>query len=144
MLVRLMTLLVLLCSSLAQEASSTTEPDYKFLFLIDNSFSMRAKKEAVIKTVQDLVGTGFHNQAELGERFGIWLYNEKITKQFPSQAWSDGEGELLAKIAAQYLEGQKFEGKTDLLPALLEMVRYASQDRDMLVFLFCEGDEGIA
>jgi hypothetical protein len=143
-LIRILLLMLLALPIPAQETPTPVEPDYKFLFLIDNSFSMRSKKDAVVKTVQDLISTGFHNQAEQGDRFGIWLYNEKISKQFPSQVWNDGEGDLLARLAMQYLDGQKFEGKTDLLPALLELNRYSAKDRDMIVFLFCEGDEGVA
>lgn len=143
---RIVLLLCLLLGirTFAADAPPASEPDYRFLFLIDSSFSMKTKKEAIIKTVGDLISTGFHNVAEEGDLLGIWTYSTHLrTGGFPPQLMTPQESHALADKAANFIDTLKFEGRNDLLPALIELHKYASRGRDMMVFLFCEGNEGV-
>lgn len=124
-------------------AQTVRPPDYKFLILVDVSFSMKTRNAGVTEAVTNLLASGFNGQAQSGDQFGIWTFNDQLRSQvFPPNAWHQEHLPPLIQGVAGYLNSLKFNGRSDLDWGLAEARRYAT-GRTMLVILFCDGDDSV-
>ena len=129
---------------LAASATADTPPAYRYLILIDTSFSMARTKEATARTVRELIVTGVQGRMQRGDTVGIWTFNEEVeTRRFPIYQWAPEQSESLADRAVYLLRKEKFEKQTRIDKALAEMFKAVQSTESLTVFIISDGDEPI-
>lgn len=111
-----LTFLLILFLGAAPPAGAENEPprpwNFQYLFLVDSSLSMGAKKKAVIRTIHDLIATGFHGRAQTGDRIGMWLCNQEFfNTSFPTIEWGAEESRTNAAAATRFLSDYHFDSR---------------------------------
>ncbi len=49
-----------------------------FLVIVDLSRGMEPRRQATVRTIQDLVRTGFHQRIQPGQQFGVWFWTGSL------------------------------------------------------------------
>ncbi|MBI4327515.1 MAG: VWA domain-containing protein [Chloroflexi bacterium] len=129
---------------LAATASSDVPPAYRYLILIDTSFSMARTREATARTVRELIVTGVQGRMNRGDTLGIWTFNEEVeTRRFPICLWAPEQKESLAERAVYSLRKERFEKQTRMDKALAEMFKAVQSSESLTIFIISDGDEPI-
>ncbi|MBI4660947.1 MAG: hypothetical protein HY735_19100 [Verrucomicrobia bacterium] len=128
----------------AQVMASNSTPACQYLFVIDTSFSMARKKQALADTVSELVRTGANGQMRAGETLGFWTFNEQVYEnRFQPTIWSPDTTHVLAGQIARFVKAQRFEKQTRLEAAMSGILNAAKTSRALAVFLLGDGDSAI-
>ncbi len=128
----------------AASAASDAPPTYRYLILIDTSFSMARTKEATARTVRELIISGVQGRMQRGDTLGLWIFNEEVeTRRFPTFLWAPEQSESLAERAVYLFKKEKFEKQTRMDKALAEMFKAVQSTELLTVFIISDGDEPI-
>lgn len=118
---------------------------YRYLIVIDTSFSMARKEAATIKIVRDLIMSGFENRVLPGDTIGIWTFNESVvTDRFPALKWGDQSPYVLAGMAAKNLGRQRYQKSTRLDRAMGEVAKAMAAAPTLTILIVTDGDDRMA
>jgi hypothetical protein len=118
----------------AQKAAS----ENRFLFVIDTSLSMARSSKEAQATVLSLINSGLQGQMRDGDTYGIWLFNEKLSADFPMQAWYNN-GLNKTDLAAAYLKKIRYEKQANLDVVLKPLLALARNSRALTVIQISDG-----
>jgi hypothetical protein len=120
-------------------------PSYRYLFLVDTSFSMRRQRQAVVSAMQEMVRGGFQWKVQPGETFGIWTFNEKVdTTSFTPQTWSSGGNEQMARLTANHMARQRFDKKPNWETAMNKVAEAIEHSDLLTLFILTDGQGPIS
>jgi hypothetical protein len=133
-------LLILLCSITALAET----PVYRFLFVVDSSQSMGSRKASATKSIRAAVHSGFGGQTMPGDTIDIWTFADRLqVNRFPAQRWNPKEAGLSAEIAVQFLEAEKFVGRTRFSNVAPEINSWIATQTNAMLFLVTDGDDAV-
>jgi hypothetical protein len=115
---------LVLCASL----HAADAPD--FLFVIDLSPAMAPRREATLRTVADLIRTGFHERIRPGQTFALW-FNGQTLQTNPPIAWEAARATELAQGAINQIP------KTSSKP--VSVLAGLVPEGDMTAFVLTDG-----
>ena len=138
----LFVLVALGCTMFAQP--SVAQSPNRYLLIVDTSFSMHNRAQAVQAIVENLLLSGFNGEMRHGDTLGVWTFNEKLyTGLLPLQRWSPQAGRIISVNTLSFLSKQRYEKSTDLKPVLAEMFRVITNSDRVTVILISDADEKI-
>lgn len=124
-------------------AAAHAEPAYQFLVLVDGSQSMNSRQDTAVRKVRDLVRSGFQNQAMEGDVFDLWTFTTELkTNRFATQVWT-GTNQFHAEAAAEFLEREKFIGRTRFANIAEELNAWIARQSNALIFIFTDGEDAV-
>lgn len=134
--------LILSClSARAEEAP----PQHNFLFILDTSISMAARKPAVARFVRELVTSGFHKQIADGDSIDIWTYDtETHLTEFPPQIWENGRAGEIAESLGAFVEKKSFHGRTRFDRVAGDLDLLVPHTKGLLVLVLTDGEEPVS
>lgn len=125
---------------LAHAARAQQPPPVRFLFVVEVSQEMTPRKPATVKTIRDLIQTGFHNRIREGEQFGIWVVSDSLkTNVFPIQTWRESERIPQADLAATFVKTLSSSEKIGPRAFGLALSNAASLSSPLTLFLVGDG-----
>jgi hypothetical protein len=141
------TILLLLCFFLFLEpggvaAGADARSDQKenrYLFVLDTSVGMARASRAAQQAVAELIQSGVEGRMRAGDTFGIWLFNQELSTEFPMQRWSPQERVALAQRAHDFLSRVRYEKQAQfskVMPVLKEVIEAS---RSLTVILISDG-----
>lgn len=140
----LMALLVPASKARAQSPQADTGPFYRYIILVDGSSAMGRRKEAVAQTIGELIYNGFDGQAQSGDIFGIWTFQDTVdANSVPAQRWTLNNRQIMAANAVKHLTSFKYRKRSNLDAAVAEMVRATKVSKEVTLFLVSDGNEVI-
>src|SRR5689334_10730875 len=75
--------------SLPAQTAGAMGSSGRYLFIVDTSYSMRRRADAVQKTASNLLLSGMRGELRRGDTIGIWTINEDLyTGRLPLQRWT--------------------------------------------------------
>lgn len=120
-----------LCASIA----AADAPAY--LFLIDQAPGMAPRREAALRTVSDLIRTGFHERIQPGETFAIWSCAQALHTNLPSYFDTNNAAQIAELAVAQI---PKTSGPSNLKAALASV----QPVNDLTAFILTDGRQLIS
>jgi hypothetical protein len=126
-------------------APSVAPPPNRFLFIVDTADEPQGQLDGVLKTVQDLFASGFGSQAQEGDSFRVWTFNEPVSaNHFPLQRWSALHQRELSSHTLAYLRAQKAPQRRAAIEKVLPtMSRLINESAYITVILVSDGSETI-
>ncbi|MCW5555157.1 MAG: VWA domain-containing protein [Verrucomicrobiae bacterium] len=123
-------------------AASGAEPPGRYLLLVDTSFSMRRNAENLQNLVGNLVASGMSGELRAGDTIGMWTFNDQLQAgNFPLQRWTPQTRQSVARSVVEFLQRQRYEGKTQLDKVLGPMARVVRDSEKITVVLITDGEE---
>ncbi|MBI3880681.1 MAG: hypothetical protein HY301_11550 [Verrucomicrobia bacterium] len=117
---------------------------HRFLFLVDASTNLARCHEATVQTVNELLLSAMNGEMRTGDSFAIWPFRAKVfTETFPPESWVVDLKDDHAANARQFVERLKFEGRTGIGAALVELAKGVAASRSVTVFLVTDGSEPV-
>ncbi len=147
MIRRLASLIVLLIAILSLQGvglhlTPQKGPFFRFVIIIDSSSSMKRNKEATLRTVQSLLGTGFQGLAKDGDVYGVWTVTDELDPgTFPPQKFAASINQMQMARAVMYVNQVKYKGKVDLARAVDGMKKVAEISKETHFFLVTDGTD---
>src|SRR5258708_2620076 len=122
-LLTLWSMFALLPASLAAEGSVSNapaaRPANRYLFVVETSRSMQRRSDAVLKSIQNMLGTAMGGQLHRGDTVGIWTYDSDIhSGRFPLQLWTPEMQKAITLRAMGFLNDQSYQKTGRLLKVL--------------------------
>ena len=141
-MIRLLYILTAILAFSAVAKAGPDRPQHNFLFIIDSSFSMSARKPAALKLVQDIITSGFNGQVEPGDSVDIWTYDtENNLRGFPPQIWQGTNAQLMARTAADYLQKYQFKGRSQFANVATDLNILVPETKNLLTVIITDGEE---
>lgn len=119
------------------------QPENRFLFVIDNSHSMRGYAKAVAQSVVDLMNSDMRGEFRQGDTLGLWLYNDRLDPQYPMQVWSKSDKDAILTQMATYLLAisyEKFAHFDKVMPALNKVIKGSER---ITIILISDGSSSV-
>ena len=144
---RLLTVIFGLClaSLLPAGAAETTAPlqeGHRYLFVVDTSANVGRCKEAVERTVHDLVSSGMNGEMQPGDAIAIWTYRDQVNEiGFAPAKWTPPMKEKLANAAGQFVGSLNYDGNSFIYRALVEMLKVVRASKSVTILLISDGTE---
>ncbi len=143
--------LLLLCvaiSSVAAQSATTPLPvkplpeGRRYLFMVDVSGGTKHCRDAIAKTVHDLVASGMNGEMKAGDAFAIWPYRTKVmTDLFMPQTWMPAVKNELANLASEFILQQNFTNTALALVATMEAMKVVEASRVATILIVNDGSE---
>lgn len=114
----------------------------RYVILVEVSPAMARRKEATVRTIHDLVYTGFHRRIQPQETFAVWTYDQVIRTN-ALMRWDPERPKELASRAAGSLQGRIFRPAQRVDQALAELLSLSPPGGDFSVFVLTEGNQPI-
>lgn len=119
-------------------------PANRYLLVVETSRTMLNRSGAVVRTVQQSLGSAIARQARPGDTLGVWTFDDELhTRLIPLQQWAPANQNTITKRIEGVVKAQKFDKKANfdrLLPALQHVVKVSPF---LTVILVCSGDDQI-
>ncbi|HSH94879.1 MAG TPA: hypothetical protein VK968_12085, partial [Roseimicrobium sp.] len=126
-------------SPAATNAPAPAKP-VRFLFLVDNSTSMRRNAEMTEATVGNLIFSGAYGTMRPGDSYTIWRFVDKVeAKEFPVRFWYPNEVHTHTSAAREYIKNLTYSGKGELDHAVATIKGLAQLSGLVTVFLITDG-----
>lgn len=123
-------------------AASGPEPPGRYLLIVDTSFSMRRNAENLQNLVGNLVASGMSGELRAGDTLGLWTFSDQLQAgNFPLQRWTPQSRQSVARSVVEFLQRQRYEGKTQLDKVLGPMARVVRDSEKITVVLITDGEE---
>jgi hypothetical protein len=132
-------LAALIACGVCHGANPPSQPENRFLFLIDTARAMRGESNAIVQGVIDLMATDLNGELRHGDTIGVWTYNDKLSTDFPMQSWAPNEKYSVMTEMEVFLRTRRFEHQAHLekvLPVLNQLIQHSQR---LTVILFFDG-----
>lgn len=128
----------------AQLPQTDNGPFYRYIILVDGSSAMGRRKNAVAQTIGELIYNGFDGQAQSGDIFGIWTFQDTVDAvSVPAQRWTLNNRNIMAANAVKHITSFKYRKRSNLDAAVSEMIRATKISKEVTIFLVSDGNEVI-
>jgi hypothetical protein len=131
----------------AQPTSTNAAPhgaSNRYLFIVDTSKGMQPRSQAMLKSVQDLLGSSMAGQMRAGDSVGIWTYDSDVhSGRFPAQPWKPEMQPTVTKRAISFLSQQTYEKSAHLAKALALLNGVMKASDYLTVIIINDGQEPI-
>ena len=115
----------------------------RFLFVVENSSTMKRSAKAAEETVRQLIESGMQGEMKTGDTYGIWTFDEQLNKTFPIQDWSAENSKALAGSAQDFLKKHLYKNPSQLKVVLPDVYSIIKASRFINVVLVTTGNEAI-
>ena len=109
----------------------------RFLFVIDNSSAMKARKQGVQEAVNALLESNLKGELRKGDTIGLWTYNDHLDTDFPMEIWNDAKkGNILSEVRG-HLNRLHYEKRAHLdkiMPAITDVIKNSERVTVILIF----------
>jgi hypothetical protein len=131
-----------IAASLFASWSRADEPpvhsmENRFLFVIDNSSAMKARKQGVQEAVNALLESNLKGELRKGDTIGLWTYNDHLDTDFPMEIWNDAKkGNILSEVRG-HLNRLHYEKRAHLdkiMPAITDVIKNSERVTVILIF----------
>jgi hypothetical protein len=132
--------------TLAFLANANAQPaisDNRYLFVLENSASMRNSAAAARDVLLHLIDTGIGGAMRDGDTYGIWTFNDRLNAEFPMQIWRSA-GTNKSELAAAYVKRVRFERTSDINKLLQPLGPLFRGSKHLTVVLISEGKERLS
>ena len=136
----LISLVMLFCASAPAQSSVGKAPPFRFIILVDSSFSMRRLDEITPTLVYDLIVDGIYGRMQSGDVYAVWSFDEEVDTAFsPPLVWRPELAKSQAQAIDQQIRKIKYKGKPKLEAAIAKLTPIASQSDDLTIFILHDG-----
>jgi hypothetical protein len=123
---------------------SPITPDCRWLFVVDTSSAMQRHADGLYRTAHRLVATGLGGRMRDGDVFTLWTYADTVlTREFPLNAWTPELNIALANRTYEFLQRQKFRGKSNLRPVFAELSQALAISANLTIVIVSDGTDVI-
>jgi|GEM_PF-997541 len=123
---------------------SPITPDCRWLFVVDTSSAMQRHADGLYRTAHRLVATGLGGRMRDGDVFTLWTYADTVlTREFPLNAWTPELNIALANRTYEFLQRQKFRGKSNLRPVFAELSQALAISTNLTIVIVSDGTDVI-
>ncbi len=127
----------------AEAALVRNSQTYRYLILVDSSYSMHRCWTTVRYAVHDLIAGGFNGNIRPGDGFGVWIFNHDVYKyRYPFLNWVPDLNQALANSVGDLLKKESTENDTRLDLAMVEATRVARKS-DLLTIVLISDETSI-
>jgi len=136
----LISLVLLVCAAAPAQPAAGKTPPFRFLILIDSSYSMRRLDEVTPTLVYDLIEDGLYGRLQPGDVYGVWSFDEEVDTAFsPPLVWRPELARSQAQAIDEQIRRLKYKGKAKLEAAVAKIKPIASQSDDLTIFILHDG-----
>lgn len=138
--IALLSLVLLFSASAPAQSSAGKAPPYRFIILVDSSYSMRRLDEITPTLVYDLIVDGIYGRMQSGDVYAVWSFDEEVDTAFsPPLVWRPELAKSQAQAIDQQIRKIKYKGKPKLEAAISKLTPIASQSDDLTIFILHDG-----
>ena len=128
-----------LTHSAAPDSSSA-----RHIIIVDTSFSMVRRKQALYATVSNLFSSGLGGHIREGETVEMWTFNENIdSSSIPPRPWRQAEARDLATRAVNFLKNRRFAKRTRMTGLMERIIDTCQRAERFTVVLLSDGDTDV-
>ena len=133
------------CEATSQtNATHSTVPSNRYLFIVETSRSMRARGEGSLDAIQDLLNSGMGGQLQAGDTLGLWTFNKELFRGlFPLQTWSTQNQRGITGRVLNFLKSQRFEEKANMDQVLPKMQELVKRSQFITVVIISSGEQNL-
>lgn len=136
----LLSLVMLFCASAPAQSSADKTPPFRFIILVDSSYSMRRLDEITPTLVYDLIVDGLYGRMQPGDVYAVWSFDEEVDTAFsPPLVWRPELARSQAQAIDQQVRKIRYKGKPKLEAAIAKVTPIASQSDDLTIFILHDG-----
>jgi hypothetical protein len=136
----ILSLVLLVCASAPAQPAAGKTPPYRFLVLVDSSYSMRRLDEITPTLVYDLITDGLYGRMQPGDVYAVWSFDEEVDTAFsPPLVWRPELARSQAQAIDEQIRRLKYKGKAKLEAAIAKIKPIASQSDDLTIFILHDG-----
>jgi len=127
-------------ASRAQPTEQTVQS--RFLFIFDTSKDMKARVEAVEKSLNNMLVTSMSGQLHAGDSIGVWTFGQSLQPRgFPLQSWNPDAAVIIASNLVKFV-GQQHYAKNTTFEVLQPSLNQVMQNSERLTVLIYSDGEG--
>jgi hypothetical protein len=115
----------------------------RFLFVIDTSSAMKARKQGVLEAVNELLQSGMKGELRKADTIGLWTYSDHLDTDFPMEVWSDQKKDTILQEMREHVDHLRYEKRAHLekaMPSIMQVL--ANSERLTVIFIF-DGSDSI-
>lgn len=128
----------------ADKAKKNTFRGNRYLFIVENSSSMKRRDEALRQTMFDFINAGFRGRMQAGDEFGVWTFNAAPETKFPLQVWTPANRLDLATKVNAFLRSQGYERRSNTEKLWHDLNSILENVSDLTVILLTSGEDPIS
>jgi hypothetical protein len=109
----------------------------RFLFVIDTSSAMKARRKGVEDSVRGLLESGMKGELRKGDTIGLWTFSDRLDTDFPMEVWSDDKKDGIEKEVVEHVLSLQYEKRSHLdkvMPVIRQVVE--SSERLTIILIY--------
>lgn len=126
----------------ADDASSKpSRMENRFLFVVENSSSMKSRAKGVEQAIAGLLNSGMKGELRKGDTIGLWSYDDRVHPEFPMQVWSDENKGAIVEAVQRYLRHLRYEKQGRLEKAWPALRQALAKSERLTIIFINDGEE---
>lgn len=125
-------------------ATDIDTPAGRHIIVVDMSFSMAKRKNAVLDAVSSIIESGLSGHIRDGELVELWTFHESVEENgFPPFLWQARGARDSARTSVDFLRKRRFANQTKMESLIPELTEAVKESRELTIVLISDGDTDI-